>query len=234
MATVAIPPGGTLLQTFRQSFVDVPVGPKPDQGVATTQFLDAAESLTTIFDVLGALAFSKVKEDMSTNIKKLRAQQLAAISDSETIQDLCRNELKAKKQTATEGLVWLLRALDLTCMALFQNIETENKAAADKNIKVEELSVSFKRAYNLTLMPHHPMGMPFIFNRTLEASCPYRDTFFKKLCSDDPEAIAKVKQQLYVYLEALKSIVKILKDFIQTCSGLSKKLLKEREGYGEY
>lgn len=29
--------------------------------------------------------------------------------DSENLQDLVRNELKTKKHTATEGLVWLVR-----------------------------------------------------------------------------------------------------------------------------
>ena len=44
-----IPPGGTIVQTFKQSFVDVPVDAEKDNAIATTQFLDAAESLTTIF-----------------------------------------------------------------------------------------------------------------------------------------------------------------------------------------
>ena len=48
-AAPVIPPGGTIVQTFRQSFVDVPVDKEKDNAIATTQFLDAAESLTTIF-----------------------------------------------------------------------------------------------------------------------------------------------------------------------------------------
>lgn len=30
-------------------------------------------------------------------------------AESDNIQDLCRNELKTKKHTATEGLLWLVR-----------------------------------------------------------------------------------------------------------------------------
>ena len=43
-----IPPGGTWFDTLRTSFVDVPVDPK-DQGIDTTKFLEAAESLTSLF-----------------------------------------------------------------------------------------------------------------------------------------------------------------------------------------
>jgi len=47
MAAPTIPEGGTLLDTFKKSFVDVPVG--EGDGIATDAFLEAAESLTTMF-----------------------------------------------------------------------------------------------------------------------------------------------------------------------------------------
>jgi hypothetical protein len=109
MSAPVIPPGGTLLDTFRKSFVDVPVDSEKDNAIATTEFLEAAESLITIFDALGSVAFSPVKNDMTGNIKKIRDRQLAAPAESETIQSLVLNELKTKKHTATEGLVWLVR-----------------------------------------------------------------------------------------------------------------------------
>lgn len=45
---VMIPVGGTWFDTHKKSFVDVPIDPK-DQGIATTEFLEAAESTTTLF-----------------------------------------------------------------------------------------------------------------------------------------------------------------------------------------
>jgi hypothetical protein len=39
----------------------------------------------------------------------VRERQLAAPGDSETLQDLVRNELKEGKHLATEGLLWLIR-----------------------------------------------------------------------------------------------------------------------------
>jgi hypothetical protein len=42
-------------------------------------------------------------------VQKIRDRQLAAPAQSETLQELCLNELKEKKHTATEGLLWLTR-----------------------------------------------------------------------------------------------------------------------------
>ncbi|KND88463.1 Pleckstriny domain-containing family A member 8 [Tolypocladium ophioglossoides CBS 100239] len=201
MSAPQIPPGGTIVQTFRQSFVDVPVDANKDNAVATTEFLDAAESLTTIFDALGSVAFSPVKSDILGNVKKLRDRQLAAPADSENIQDLCRNELKTKKHTATEGLTWLVRGLDFTCIALTQNVA---KAS-------EELADSFRGAYGQTLKPHHNFLVKPVFIAAMSA-CPYRKDFYAKLGSD-PE---KVKDELTVYLAALTKIVDLLKAFLDT------------------
>jgi hypothetical protein len=88
-AAIAIPVQGTIIDTFRQSFVDVPVDAERDNAVSTTEFLDAAESLTTIFgtapilpfrfvghmlttrqpDVMGSAGLRPVKSDMTGNIK---------------------------------------------------------------------------------------------------------------------------------------------------------------------
>jgi hypothetical protein len=49
------------------------------------------------------------RRTMSDAIQKIRERQLAAPTLSETLQDLVINELKEKKHTATEGLLWLTR-----------------------------------------------------------------------------------------------------------------------------
>ncbi|XXG95124.1 hypothetical protein Hte_001384 [Hypoxylon texense] len=198
MSTPAFPPGGTLIQTFRKSFVDVPIDADNDNAISTSEFLDAAESLTTMFDVLGSMAFSPVKNDMLGNVKKLRDRQLAAPAESETLQALVINELKTKKHTATEGLLWLVRGLDFTCIALSQNIAKES----------EELSTSFRNAYGSTLKPHHGILIKPVFSAAMSA-CPYRKDFYPKLGTDD----AVVAAELRTYLAALEKIVGILKGF---------------------
>lgn len=47
MSAPAYPAGGTLVQTFKRSFTDVPID--ASNAVSTTEFLEAAEALTTMF-----------------------------------------------------------------------------------------------------------------------------------------------------------------------------------------
>ncbi|KAL7949902.1 glycolipid transfer protein [Trichoderma barbatum] len=201
MSALAIPEGATIVHTFKQSFVDVPIDAENGNAIATTQFLDAAESLTTMFDVLGSVAFSPVKNDMLGNVKKLRDRQLAAPAESGNIQDLCRNELKTKKHTATEGLLWLVRGLEFTCLALSANVANPT----------EELADSFRTAYGSTLKPHHSFLIKPVFSAAMSA-CPYRNDFYTKLGADQ----GKVASDLTVYLAALQKIVGILKAFVES------------------
>jgi hypothetical protein len=64
----AFPPGGTYFDN-RKSFADVNYDTETDNAINTTQFLEASESLTTLFDVIGGAAFKPVKSDMQGNIK---------------------------------------------------------------------------------------------------------------------------------------------------------------------
>ncbi|KAH7136525.1 glycolipid transfer protein domain-containing protein [Dactylonectria macrodidyma] len=192
----AYPPGGTIVQSFKRSFTDVPVG--ADDAVPTTEFLDAAESLTIMFDTLGSVAFAPVKKDILSNVAKLRTQQLAAPGESATVQDLVRNELKGKKHTATEGGLWLVRGLDFTAKALTRNLANGS----------EELADSFRGAYGETLKPHHSFLIKPVFSAAMSAT-PYRADFYTKL-GDSPE---QVNTELGLYLEALTKIVAILSAF---------------------
>ena len=45
----AYPPGGTWFDTLKKSFTDVAIDPTNDNAIATSDFLEAAESLTTLF-----------------------------------------------------------------------------------------------------------------------------------------------------------------------------------------
>jgi len=49
MATAQIPEGGTYLDTFKASFTTVPIDAANGDAISTTEFLEAAESLTTMF-----------------------------------------------------------------------------------------------------------------------------------------------------------------------------------------
>ncbi|KAH7128187.1 glycolipid transfer protein domain-containing protein [Dendryphion nanum] len=200
MAPPAIPAGGTFFDTLKRSFVDVPVDESKDNAIKTTEFLEAAESLVTLFEVLGSAAFGPVKSDMTGNIKKVRDRQLAAPDKSETLQELVLNELKEKKHVATEGLLWLVRGLDFTAQALRDNVDN---AASSK-----ELADSFRTAYGNTLKPHHSFIVKPIFSAAMSAT-PYRKVFYEKLGEDQD----KVQKELSTWLSALEKDVSVLKEF---------------------
>jgi len=176
----------------------VPLDPTKDNAVSTTEFLQAAESLVTLFDVLGSVAFNPVKSDMLGNIKKIRDRQHAAPTVSETLQELVVNELKEKKHVATEGLLWLTRGLDFTAQAL----------RANQSNASEELSASFRGAYTNTLKPHHSFIIKPIFSAAMGAT-PYRKDFYNKLGDDE----GKVNAALTEWLGALEKVVGILNNF---------------------
>ncbi|CAG8961723.1 hypothetical protein HYFRA_00006263 [Hymenoscyphus fraxineus] len=197
----AYPPGGTFLDTLKKSYVDVPINAEKDNAIGTTEFLEASESLTTLFDVLGSVAFNPVKNDILGNVKKIRDRQLAAPAESGTLQELVLAELATKKHVATEGLVWLVRGLDFTSQALTLNISTSS----------EELSASFRTAYASTLKPHHSFMVKPIFSAAMSA-CPYRKDFYIKLGEDE----GKVMGEMKIWLGALEKLLGVLKAFLET------------------
>ncbi|KAI4160657.1 MAG: hypothetical protein LQ342_005496 [Letrouitia transgressa] len=199
MASNSYPPGGTWFDTLKKTFVNVPIDKTHDNTIPTTDFLEAAESLTTLFDLLGSVAFTPVKNDMLGNIKKIRDRQLAAPVDSQNLQTLVRNELKAKKHTATEGLLWLVRGLDFTATALRHNVSNPSS----------ELSDSFRAAYTTTLKPHHSFLVKPIFSAAMSAT-PYRKDFYAKLASDQQ----KTAEALEKWLGALEEEVGVMREFM--------------------
>jgi len=184
-------------ETVNRSFADVPTDP----GIATIEFLEAAESLTTLFDVLGSTAFGTVKSDMAGNIQKLRTRRAEAPEKSATLQELVLAERAEKKKTATEGLLWLTRGLDFTAKGLRHNQDHPS----------EELSVSFTHAYGETLKPHHNFIIKGVFSVAMKAT-PYRNDFYAKLGSDQ----VQVNQKLLAWLDALEKDVTIIQNFYDT------------------
>lgn len=63
-AHASFPAGGTWFDTLNKSFVDVKVESSPPQNIATTDFLEAAESLCTLFGVYEVLS-CKDRDEMN-------------------------------------------------------------------------------------------------------------------------------------------------------------------------
>jgi len=190
------------LETVK-SFADVPI---TDAGVDTAAFLEASDGLLGIFDLLGSAAFTVVQSDIKGNITKVRARYDAAPAQSTTLELLVENEKGEKKRTATEGLMWLLRALSFTCKAL-QNSQAH---------KTKELTAAFTESYEGTLKKFHNFIVKGIFSVAMKA-CPYRADFYAKLAADPaggPAASAEqLDSELNTWLAALASIVERVQAF---------------------
>ncbi|KAI0645880.1 glycolipid transfer protein [Trametes meyenii] len=192
------------LETVK-SFADVPI---TDAGVDTLAFLEAAQGVVGLFDLLGSAAFTPVQVDLKGNIAKVRARYDAAPEKSATLELLVANEKGEKKRTATEGLMWLLRGLSFTCKAL-------QAAQADPS---KELSAAFSDSYGATLKQFHSFIVKGVFSVAMKA-CPYRADFYAKLAADPaggPSVPAgKLNEELNKWLAALSNIVIRLEDFYE-------------------
>ncbi|KAL6301233.1 het-c2 protein [Sparassis latifolia] len=188
-----------------KSFVDVPV---TDAGVDTVAFLEAAEGVVGLFDILGSAAFTVVQADLRGNIAKVRVRYEATPTQSSTLELLVINEKGEKKRTATEGLMWLLRGLAFTCKAL----------QATQANQTEELAAAFSKSYEQTLKQFHNFVVKGIFSVAMKA-CPYRADFYAKLASDPaggPSVSAdKLNEELNSWLTALAAIVTRMETFYE-------------------
>jgi len=192
------------LETIK-SFADVPV---TDAGVDTVVFLQAAEGLTGMFDLLGSRAFTLVQNDLKGNITKVRARYDATPTLSATLELLVQNEAGEKNRTATEGLLWLNRGLSFTCKALER---------AQEN-KTEELANAFLYSYEGTLKKFHSFIVKGVFSVAMKA-CPLRAKFYSALAADpnggEPASQEKLNEELDKWLAALSPILKRVDDFYE-------------------
>ncbi|TPX72355.1 hypothetical protein SpCBS45565_g00439 [Spizellomyces sp. 'palustris'] len=182
-------------ETMQRSYVDVPIG--ANDYVEVQSFLEATESLTKLFDSMGA-AFTPVKSDLQGNITKIRARYSENPEKNKTLQELVITERAEGKKTATEGLLWLKRGLEFTAKGLRRNLDD----------KKEELNTSFSKAYEATLSKFHSFMVRPVFTLAMKA-CPYRKDFYAKLGSDE----AKLYAEMEKWLAALEKIVAILNAF---------------------
>ncbi|KAI9202879.1 glycolipid transfer protein domain-containing protein [Polychytrium aggregatum] len=182
---------------IHRSYIDVPI--TPEEGIDTGAFLEATESLIKLFDSMGS-AFASVKADMQGNVTKIRTKFLSDPINLSTLQSIVLAEKSDKKKTATEALLWLKRALEFTSAGLRRSLDQPT----------EELSVSFSKAYEVTLAQFHSFLIRPVFALAMKA-CPLRKDFYAKLAgSESPEDLVK---QMSEWLSALEHLIGILIKF---------------------
>ncbi|KAF8647061.1 hypothetical protein AX16_006896 [Volvariella volvacea WC 439] len=183
-----------------KSFHDVPT--EPD--VETESFLQAAEGVVELFNLLGSTAFYLVVNDLKGNITKVRNRLSEDPVNGKGLKSLVDAEIKAKQKTAAEGLLWLLRGLEFTCKAMYTFLS--NPALP--------LSDAFSKAYEDSLRAFHNFVVRSAFSVALKA-CPTRQQLLQSLTAD-PEGGASATQeevntQIEAWTKGLDNIVKIMK-----------------------
>lgn len=144
-----------------------------DNGIPTKPFLSSCSSIIPFLDVLGSTAFAPVKLDISGNIKKLEAKYETDPKAFVTLQNIIYQELKsntcAAKNSATDALLWLKRALE------FMQVFLAEVARGEK-----DLAVAAGTAYGKTLRRYHGWVVRGVFALAVKA-VPYRSDFLTSL-----------------------------------------------------
>ncbi|KAJ2160083.1 hypothetical protein GGF46_002541 [Coemansia sp. RSA 552] len=188
----------SLQSRIKRPFQDVAVS--DDNEVDTAQFLDAAEGVVMLFDILESKAFYPVKTDMTTNIEKVRTKHAKDPAAFSTLQKIILDDVRIKDRTATQGLLWLKRGLEFTAMGLEMNMGTP----------AAELSESFTKAYEVTLQKYHGFVVRNMFGLAMKV-CPTRKSFYEKIGGGEDEAT--VIAQLREWAEALQKLLNLLNKF---------------------
>jgi len=175
-----------------KSFEDIPI---TADGVETVSFLEAADGLMNLFDILGGAVFGFVQNDLRNNIAGVRARYHAHQSVSETLEKLVQAEETEGNgnRHGTACLVRLTRGLKFTCRAL-QNTQE------DPSI---ELYVCFKRAYDVVLRHHHSFIIRSVVSVAIHA-VPRRDDFFTRVAEGG--SVEKLETEMAKWLVALEAL----------------------------
>ena len=109
----------------------------------------------------------------------------------------------ALRNSASDALLWLHRALAFTARAIRRNVSNPN----------EELVTSFQSAYDEILRRHHGIMIRPIFTVAMKA-VPYRRDFYIKL---DPTMVEPdVIREMEIWLSSLERVVAIIAPLLQS------------------
>ena len=165
----------TIFSTAPNRFTEVEMS--ENGSIPTKLFLLACNSILPIFDVLGPTAFAPVKLDISGNIKKLTSKYDSDRQSCSTLQSMISLEIHSNtctaKNSATDALLWLKRALEFT-----------NAFLMEINKGERELVVVASNAYSKTLRKYHGWMVRGVFAMAVKA-VPYWKDFVKALGSTD-------------------------------------------------
>ena len=187
----------------------------PNREILTQEFLQAAESLPSFFDLLSNIAFNPARTDNAANIQKIRNRYNAAPASSGTLQALVRNEKSSGvtySGSAAEALLWLTRTLDFGAQSLRKDLNNNNGVSPNDPNPRKPLSEAFSSAYSGTLSQYHNAYQRSLFSAAWWL-VPYRQDFYRRLAAQDTSEAAVDDTDKWV--AALEERVAILNDFLR-------------------
>ncbi|KAJ2537904.1 hypothetical protein EV175_006582, partial [Coemansia sp. RSA 1933] len=129
---------------------------------------------------------------------KVRTKYESDPAAFDTLQKIILAEAGSKDRTATQGLLWLKRGLEMTAIGLKRNLDNKDEALSD----------SFTKAYNNTLKQYHNFIVRNMFTVAMLA-CPNRETFYEKVGGNND----RVHNGLLTWVTALQELVNQLNIF---------------------
>ncbi|KAK5936664.1 hypothetical protein PMZ80_011129 [Knufia obscura] len=204
---------GSFFGRQSKKFDDVPID--GDNGIHTSEFLDAAQALPSLIDVLDTATFLPASQDSLNNIQKIRKRYQAAQGSSGTLQKLVQSEKDAKVSysgSASEALLWLTRGLDFTAQSLRNDLKDNKDIPADSSSPKKPLSDAFKKTYPGTLKRFQSGTQQAAFGAAWSL-VPDRRDFYRKIGQSDSSQAGLEDTEKWV--TALENIVGILNGFIE-------------------
>ncbi|XP_033101989.1 pleckstrin homology domain-containing family A member 8-like isoform X2 [Anneissia japonica] len=190
------------------SFSDIKLG--ADFSIPTDIFLNACVSVVGFFDALNSSAFTPVKMDVNGNIKKLQQKYSTDPVAFDTLQKIVMQEIDNNttqvKNSATDALMWLRRALSYICEFL-----------TDIKNGQRDLSVAANNAYAKTLKQYHGWVVRGVFALAAKAVPTYGDFIrFVSVDEDDvekPEYERQLLESVDETVTAMSVVIDVLVDF---------------------
>jgi len=169
--------------------------------VPTAEFLDACDSIISIFDCLGS-GLAMVKSDMGGNVAHIR-RNMAAFPPGVTLQAMVQKDIAdgvtGKDGTTAMSLLWLKRALQFLERLLAHLLQGPNVEVADAG----------RGAYDETLTHHHNFAIRQVFKVAMRAA-PYRADFMMKAAGGEAEAA----QHFALVLPDLAKVTKAIDGYL--------------------
>lgn len=171
-------------------FARLPPFPHPVDGdLDTAAFLSAADGIRSFVHLLGPTLFLPVTQDIGGNVDKLT--DILVRDECATLSSIVGHEKDVSGfRIGSDALLWLTRAFDF--VSLFLTFWVQDY---ESGFREEDLTLYFKKAYELTLKRHHNWFVTKIVFVILSGA-PSRSQLIAALFTTDASQLTAAHEEL--------------------------------------